>query len=322
MRPATILLLVAAGGVATTREIRADDAGASARRMRPLARVGPATITVGDLEDRIAALAPFQRIGLGDTADAVRRHVLNDVLIHDELLALEAAQEKLEERPPAAYETERALSAATIRALRAAIGPAAAIPDEDVQRYYDEHRARYDTPARYHLWRILCGSRDEAQAVLDAAKRDATPSAFEALAREHSLDKATNLRSGNLGFVHADGTSNEPGLRVDPAIVRAALGVEDGSLVPEPVPEGDHFSVVWRRGTVGPTKRTVGEVAAQIRDTLWKGRVKERTAELVSALRAARLRDLDASPLATMDIPTSDERPWIGDAAVARTPSR
>jgi peptidyl-prolyl cis-trans isomerase C len=66
-------------------------------------------------------------------------------------------------------------------------------------------------------------------------------------------------------------------------------------LVAAPVPEGDSFAVVWRRGTVAPNRRSVEDVAAQIRDALWKDRVKRETDRLVSDLRAAKLRDLDLS---------------------------
>jgi peptidyl-prolyl cis-trans isomerase C len=181
-----------------------------------------------------------------------------------------------------------------------------------VQKYYDANRARYDTPERLQIWRILCKTKEEAQSVLDEAKKEPTPKEFGDLAREHSVDKATNLRAGNLGFIAPDGTSNEPGLRVDPVIVTAAHGVRDGELVSAPVAEGEYFSVVWRRGTIPATKRTVDQVAAQIRDALWKARVKDETDRLVASLRAAKLRDMNASLLDLLG-PTA-----FGDAGGAR----
>jgi len=283
-------------------ETRADDAG-SGRRDRVVARIGPTAITVGQLEDRVAELAPFQRASLGATPRAVARRLLAEVVAREELLALGAEDLKLRDQPPAAYRIERARSSATVRALRRRIGPASAVSMQDVRAYYDENRTRYDAPARYQIWRILCKTRDDAQAVLDAARRDPTPATFAALAREHSADKATYLRSGNLGFVTADGASSEPGFRVDRAVVDAAQSVHDGDIVPSPVAEGDYFSVVWRRATVAPVRRSVDEVAAQIRDTIWKARVKQETDKLVAALRAAHLRDLDAALLAAVDLP-------------------
>jgi peptidyl-prolyl cis-trans isomerase C len=274
MRRGPLACLLVAGLLArASGRAAADDAGDAARRAQVVATLGGRTITVGELEGRIAAMPPFQRATLGDTPDAVRRKYLSEVLVPEVLLSIAAAEAKLDQQLPSSYGVERALSQATIRSLRDRIGSAAAIPIEDVQKYYDDNRSRYDTPERYQLWRILCKTREEAAEVIAAAKKSPTPKEFGDLAREKSIDKATFLRAGNLGFVSADGASNEPGLRVDPSIVRAAQAVRDGDIVPSPVPEGDAFAVVWRRGTIPANKRTVDDAAAQIRDTLWRTRV-------------------------------------------------
>jgi peptidyl-prolyl cis-trans isomerase C len=288
----------------------ADDAGDVERRAQVVATLGAGptmrSITVGELEDRVAAMPPFQRATFGDTPSAVRRKFLSDVLVPEVLLAMGGADAKLDQQLPTSYGVERARSQATVRALRDRIGPAAAIPMQDVQKYYDDNRARYDTPERYQLWRILCKTREEAVAVVAAAKKEPTPKEFGELAREHSIDKATFLRAGNLGFVSADGASNEPGLRVDPSIVHAAQAVHDGDIVPSPVPEGDGFAVVWRRGTIAANKRTVEDAAAQIRDALWKARVEKGTHDLLDGLRSAKLRDVHEELLDTLEVPSGD----------------
>jgi peptidyl-prolyl cis-trans isomerase C len=298
--------LLLAAALSVSSDSNAEDPGLGERRPHVVARLESTLIRVGDLEAAIDAMPPFQRKTFGSTQDTVRRRFLTEVVLRDALLALAADQGRLAELPPVAYQIEKARSGATIRAIRSRIGPAAAVPVGDVERYYEENRARYDVPERYLIWRILCKTRDEAQAVLDAAKQDPTPATFSSLAREHSLDKATYLRGGNLGFITADGGSNEPGLRVDGAIVRAAQLVRDGALVASPVPEGESFSVVWRRGTVASTKRSLGDVAAQIRDIIWKARVKDETDKLVARLRAAKVRDLDASLLKVIDLHVDD----------------
>ena len=61
-----------------------------------------------------------------------------------------------------------------------------------------------------------------------------------------------------------------------------------------------------RRGTIAATKRTLSEVTAQIRDAIWKARVKDETDKLIATLRAAKVRDLDASLLKTIDLPVTD----------------
>jgi peptidyl-prolyl cis-trans isomerase C len=313
MRRALLAAVLFATLVASTRT-RADDAGTAgvastdpaaekARRAAIVARIGERTITAGELEDRLAALPPFQRATFGADAAAVRRAFLQQVLVPEGLYALGAAEQKLDQTPPMSFEVERAVSNATLRAIRQKLGPESAIAQADVQAYYDANRDRYDTPERYQIWRILCKTEDEAKDVLAQASKSLDIKTFGDLARDHSLDKSSNLRAGNLGFLSADGVSNEPGLKVDPAVVKAAQSVRDGQLVPAPVPEGDAFAVVWRHGTIPATKRSVDDVAAQIRDTLWKGRVKTETDKLVASLRASKLRDFNDGPL--FDLPTT-----------------
>jgi len=323
-RPLFFAAILASGMLLARGDTRADDGGDGVRRAQVVATLGPTrVITVGELEDRIAALPPFQRATFGGDAGAVRRAFLDQVIVPETLEALGGEAEKLGERQPTSYALERVRSQSVVRAIRARLGPESAIPMEDVEKYYDDNRARYDTPERLQIWRILCKTKDEAQTVLDAAKKDPTPKQFGELAREHSVDKATNLRAGNLGFIAPDGTSNEPGLRVEVSIVHAAQGVHDGQFAPAPVPEGESYSVVWRKGTLAATKRPVDQVAAQIRDTLWKSRVKDESDKLTASLRAAKVHDLDESLLATLGpTPSGDAGSAPRGSAAAPTASK
>ncbi len=305
------LLAVALGvsalltGASSFAVARASAAGPldDAHRATVIARVGPAVITAGDFEDRFAPMPSFQRASWGPTADARRHRFLAEVLVPQILLALAAEARDAGAAPPTSYALERARSGATVRAIRARIGSADAVSGDDVRAYYEQNRERFDAPERYQIWRILCKTEGEARAVLDASKNDPTPKTFSDLARAHSQDKGTYLRGGNLGFVTAAGTSVEPGLRVDPAVVRAAQAVRDGELAPAPVPEGDYFAVVWRRGTAHSIHRSLDEAAAAIRDTLWKERIKTETDRLVASLRAAKVRDVNESLLQSADVP-------------------
>jgi peptidyl-prolyl cis-trans isomerase C len=291
-----------AGGRVVARPAPVDDAGG-----RTVARLGPSdAITVSDLENRIADMPAFQRVAYGTTADAIRRNVLTTVLIPDRLLVMEARARHIEREPPAEYAIERALSGATIRAIRARVGDPSAVSMDEVRAYFASHPERYESGPRYQVWRILCRTREEAQAVLEACRRDPTPKVFAELARDHSQDKATYLRSGNLGFLSEDGSSSFPDFRVDPAIVRAARWLHDGEFVSTPVAEGDYFSVLWRRGTIPAVHRTVDQVADAIRDALGRDRVKAETDRLLGALRSSKVRDVNASLLETIESPSAE----------------
>ncbi len=282
------------------------DPAEKARRAAVVAHVGSRVITAGELEDRLAMVPRFQLTTFGATPEAIRRGFLDQVLVPEALYALGAEAAHLESNPELKMKLDAAMSNGAVRALRAQLGTAASIPDEDVKRYYDSNRSRYDTPERYMIWRILCARREEAVAVLEAARKDTSVAAFNALARDHSIDKATNQRGGNLGAVTLDGVSSEAGLRVDPAIVKAAMTVKEGDLVPQPVPEGPSFAVVWRRGTIPALHRTVDQAAAQIRDTLWKEREEQALRKLVADLRATSLHDENEALLDGIEVSSTD----------------
>ncbi|HSO39424.1 MAG TPA: peptidyl-prolyl cis-trans isomerase [Labilithrix sp.] len=317
-----MLVLVGLGSMAmhfSAAPSRAEDAGAAdpdaARRARVAATVGSRKVTVGELEDQIAAIPVYQLSQFGSTKEAVARAYLERVVLRDLLLAGGAEQRGLERQLPTKQVLERALSGITLRNNRIAYASAAAIPMEDVRQYYEQNRSRFDSPERINLWRILCKTREEAVSVLETARRDSSIAKYNDLAREHSIDKATNLRGGNLGFVGPDGASNEAGVKVDPALVKAAQAVKDGELVPQPVAEGASFAVVWRRGTVPANRRTVEESSAQIRSALFRERTEAAEKKLIDDLRAKNVKEVNEGLLGVIEL-----RPFDAGVSLARSP--
>jgi peptidyl-prolyl cis-trans isomerase C len=276
------------------------------RRAKVVARVASTPVTVGEVEDRLAAIPPFQLRTFGPNKDAIVRKYIDDVVVRELVLAGGAENRKLAKEQPWEHQTKRVLSSATLRRLRGGLPSADAIPAEDVKKFYEDNRSRFDSPERVNVWRILCKTRDEAEAVLAAAKREPTIPKFNDLAREHSIDKATNFRGGNLGFLAADGTSNEAGLKVDLAVVQAASQVKDGELVAHPIPEGGNFAVVWRRATVPANKRSLEESTAQIRTTLFRERTEGAEKKLMAELRAKNVKDVNVELLKIVELGALD----------------
>jgi len=277
-----------------------------ARKAVVVAKVGEAQVTVGELEVRLAAVPRFQLHDFGKTPDEIRRGFLERILIPELLLSEGAKSEGVAKSLPWSSEITRAKSGAALRAVRAAVPSAAQIPEQEVAAYYEANKSFYDSAERIHVSRILVATQAEAEAHLLALKKDLTVKAFTELAREKSLDKATNMRGGNLGFLGPDGASNEAGLKADPALVVAAKAVKDGELCPKPVPEGTAFAVVWRRGTVPATKRSLDDAAPQIRDTLSRRKLEEAGKRHIEELKATYLKDRDDAPLSVFNVPIDD----------------
>ncbi len=317
VRLSAVAALAAAATLSFARAPRADvapdapdahDAPATAagHRQVVVAHVGPRAITAGDLEDHLARVPRYQLRTFGRTASEVVHGFFEQVMVRDVLLSVGAEEKHLDREIEVEQALDRMLSGATLRQLLASVGPAGAISPDEVQRYFEANRGRYESNERINIWRILCASRDEALTVLAQAKKDGTVATFTRLSREHNLDKATALRGGNLGFVNEAGVSNEPGLQVEAPIVKAAEGVKDGEFVPAPVQEGGSFSVVWRRGTQGGVHRTVDEVRAQIQDAIIRQKREAAEKALLDKLRAEKVSHVDESLLGSFDISIDD----------------
>lgn len=311
-------LLIAGALLASTAHAKSEDAGdPQSRRSKVALRVGARTVTVGELEDRLAEIPPFQLATFGASESEVVRAYVDQVLVRDLVLGAGAELRKLDSAEPTKHLLRRALSSATLRATRAELKSPVAIPEGDVAKYYEDNRAKFDSPERVSLWRILCKTKEDADRVHAAAKKELTIPKFQDLAREHSIDKATYLRGGNLGFLAPDGTSNEAGLKVDASILKGVANVKDGDLAPAPIAEGTAWAVVWRRTTVPATRRTLEEASMQIRTTLFRERTEAAEKKLIDDLRAKNVSAYDPEPLKIIEIP-----PFDAGLRVTPSPSR
>lgn len=296
---ALAVLLIAAGP-------RAEDSKEQVRRSAVVASVGNRKVTAGELEDKLAQVPRYQLSEFGSNADEIRKKFLQDIVLRDALLAQAAEDKKLMSELPTEGRVNRALSSATLRKVKADAGDPGQLTPEEVRAYYDANKTRFDTPERVLVHRILCKTKPEAATVIDAFKKDPTPRTFTDLAREHSQDKTTNMRGGNLGFLTPDGVSNEAGLKVDPVVVKAALAVKDGELVQEPISEGELFAVVWRKGTVPAAHRAFEEVITQIRETIYKDKIEAARKKLIEDLRAKNVKEVNEPLLRTIDVSRAD----------------
>ena len=256
-----------------------------------VARAGERTVTASAVGNRISHTPPAQLALLAGGGVSMPRALVNRVLLPELLASLEAERRGLDKSPRVADRIREILRQALERSLRSEATGKAPITGEQVRAYYEANRARYDQPARIRIWRILASDEASASALLEKAKAESRPAKWSDLARESSLDKATNQRQGDLGFVRPDGTTDVPRVQVNPALYKAAEAVKDGELVPKPVPEGDKFAVVWRRGSLAASKRTLEAESTAIRQLLERQQLDAELDALRSSLRAERVKE-------------------------------
>lgn len=263
----------------------------------PALRVGSQAFSVSDLQAWLAS-AP----GDGDTTEPDAERTRS--LITEQFVPL--AQLDAHAARTVATDTrfQHKLDAALAAALEGHLSSAIEITDVEVASFYERNRSRYEQPEAIHIWRILTPDAATAKKIIQTVE-GSRKGVYEwgNLTRKHSLDGATKHRDGSLGFVRADGTTDVPQVRVDPAIHAAARELKDGQLAAQPTPEGERYAVVWRRGTRHASRESLESQATNIRELLRRDKLQQARAALVKALRSKHLGQYDVSLLESIEYP-------------------
>ncbi len=147
------------------------------------------------------------------------------------------------------------------------------ISDADLQKAYEEHRARYTTPERRHIQQIVFPSTEAAAA---AAQRIAQGTSFEEIAKEvGKTEKDIDL-----------GTVTKAGL-IDRGVADAAFALKEGE-VSAPV-QGRFGPVLLRVLKIEPEQvRTLQEVKDELKQELATARAKADMLKLYDQIEDAR----------------------------------
>ena len=284
------------GGVVGVTALPLLARGASDAGPPPALKVGSIELDAEQVRQRLERVPAFQLRTFGKTPAAIRAAFVDRVLVPELLFAEEA-----ERRPglftAVAVRRRDVLKTALEDHLRAQALAEKPVTDAEIQRYYDQHLSNFVVPPRIRIWRILLEDRAAAEALRKELAAAGTLSAWSAAARAKSVDKATAMRQGELGFVRADGDTDVPRLRVDPALYQAAAPLKDGEIAPEVVAEGQRWAVIWRRGSLPERKRTLEQERAAIRRLLERERAVAARDALLERLRKQHVRDVDTSLL-------------------------
>jgi peptidyl-prolyl cis-trans isomerase C len=279
-------MLVASGVALVAMPARSADPNAV------VVQVGRRTVSVSELERRWQALPAFQRHALGDSTQTRLLAFIDRWLVPD--LLMEQVEQSHRDQSNARIRVleKSVLQQVLVVRLRAQSETANPVTDADVTSYFESHRQQFDRPERLRLFRILMADEKSANELIQKLKNAPDFDTWRNMAREKSLDRATNMRGGELGFISADGKSDIVELQVDPALFAAAAHIKDGELARKPIREGDKFAVLWRRGHLAAESANLTSVDAAIRLHLKESRVRADYDALLSQLRNQYVRDL------------------------------
>jgi peptidyl-prolyl cis-trans isomerase C len=266
-------------------------------------QAGKRSVTIAELQRRWLQLPAFQRKSLGKT-ESERVQVFVDRWILPELLLAQAAADRKKLSNERWQTIENAvLQQALAERIRKQSDADAPVTDADIKAYIETNRRDLDQPERLRIYRILVATEAEALALIQKFRGSADFETWKNAAREKSLDRATNMRGGELGFVAADGKSDRVELQVDSALFEAAAKLKDGEIGKLPIREGDKFAVVWRRGHTAELRANPATRAQAIRAHLRESRAAVAFNQLVSELKAKYVKDFNPNRLDGVDFP-------------------
>jgi peptidyl-prolyl cis-trans isomerase C len=289
------------------------EAGSAQLPKEPVVRVGQWTQSVEQLSVALAKIPGFQLSLFGTTEAEVRRNYVDRIVVPEFLQIEKALRDKAEGDPFVRLRLRRALGNSALREEMKKVSTRDQVPKEQVEAEYKSRLNEFLSPERILVYRISVKTEAEANEILQKLEKGATFKEFGTLAREKSIDKATYLRSGELGFVSSDGKS-EQGFPVDPEIFRAAKSVGDGEWVKKPIKEADNFAVVWRRGSKKAQAKMLADVEDELRSAIVYREEQSRTKAHIAELRKEHLKHLDATDLALFDIELSRDLKLLGTA--------
>jgi peptidyl-prolyl cis-trans isomerase C len=205
----------------------------------------PAILTLGDqvvhrsdFEKHLQALESRR----GSTVDPAVREALLESFLEERVLVMEARARGLL-KPESSPGDE---AAAVQNMLQKAVLSKLEVKDDDVTRYYEEHKDEFRTPERVTLHQILLTTEAEAQDALRRLQKD--PKSFEALARTRSSspEAAAGGLVGTFSRGELPSELDQAAFSIQvgtPQIVKTPLGyhvlkVDGREPARDPTPEG------------------------------------------------------------------------------------
>ncbi len=283
-------------------------------------RVGQRQLRRSAIEARLRSVPDYQLRTFGSTDSEAVRGFTETVIAKEALLDAAGEAPELRSRPDVAWALRRTLADVLVASIEEA--ERQTLTESNLRQAFDARRDEYRSPERLLLWRIVVPRREEALDIIAKVQGRNGVTVWEEIARDSSEDRSNHLRAGNLGFVDPNGQTEWPQLRVDPAIFRAAQAVADGTVVPEPVPLGDRFCVVWRRGSIPAREPSFDQARAELSQTLLLQRRDNAVEGLISKLRTQYLGTHNPGPTEQIPLAPPLHLGPAPDASAPVNPSR
>ncbi|MDX2051916.1 MAG: hypothetical protein SFV15_05945 [Polyangiaceae bacterium] len=268
---------------------------------RALLLVAGESLTRNTVQSRLNAAASWQLEPFGPTKEQRAEGFVRGVLGLELMEAAEAKARHLDATPAGRDARKVILARALEASLLQEIIAQDRVKQADIERYFADHRSEFIRPPSVAVWRIVVTSEARALAIIQECQGTGGLAKWRQIARAESVDHATHMRAGDLGFVRADGSTTFPQLRVSPQIYAALANVEDGAIAPKPLKLDENYAVLWRRGSLGEERADLRSESPKIADLLRRKALSEDRGALLDRLRKQHLKDHNPLLLEVLD---------------------
>jgi peptidyl-prolyl cis-trans isomerase C len=272
----------------------------------PVARGEGFTITTDEFKARIDEQSPFIRARYSSIE---RKKEFLDNLIRQEVLAVEAEKQGLD-KDPEVRATLRKIMVQKLVQKRFQQEPGAVpdVPEADLQKYYDEHRAEYVRPRKVRVHAVIynaaAGTPERAKKLALAkkglqkvkAEEKKNPLVFAQVVAEQSEDAASKATAGDLQFRSFE--ELEKGYSTQLATAAFSLKAGETSLVEAP----SSVYLVKFSGEQPEVNRTFDQVRAQIANKLGRERKTKEFDEWLKGLKEKAKVTVDEKALETIEV--------------------
>jgi peptidyl-prolyl cis-trans isomerase C len=281
------------------------------------------TITADDFKARLEEQSPFLRARY-NTVEKKKEFL--DNLVRFEVLAHEAEKQGFRNDPDVQQTLRKIMVQKLVQKSFSADSGTANVPDDEVQKFYDEHPADYHRPKRVRAALVAFtaapGTPERAKklalakktlASLQAAEKDKKdPTAFAKAVAEVSEDAASKPAAGDLGLK----TQDELEKAYSKELAAAVFGLKQGELAgPVETPQG--LYLVKATLVQEEMNRTLEQVKPQIVARLSREKKSKEFDEWVKKLKDSAKITVDEQALAAIEVPATPAGPGMSQPGAA-----
>lgn len=190
------------------------------------------------------------------------------------------------------------------------------VTDEDMKKYFEEHKSQYNSPEKVKASHILIKvdaaakkeDKDKAmklakQVLAEAKKKANDPNVFNELVKKYSQDDGSKSRGGDVGFFE----KTEEGGRMAKEFADAAFALKEINDISDVVTTTFGYHIIKLTGKREKVEKTFEDVKSRIDSTLKSDKRQSAYNETVEGIKKSMNFTINKDAVAKLDFGVSDK---------------